>query len=59
MHHGVRDLAAIFPIGLIAGLHETTFDVLANSGADIARLHGPYANDQSVAAAEEMDLKAG
>ena len=31
-------------------------DVLANPDADAPRLHGPYANHQSVAVADAMDL---
>ena len=54
--HGARHVAAVFPGGLVAGLHASAMAVLADPDADPARLYGPYANHQNVAAAEEMDI---
>src|SRR5260370_13449217 len=56
MCHGVWDVAALFSSGLVAGLHRAAKDVLADPAADDAGLFGPHARDQSLAAAEEMDL---
>src|ERR1035441_10423698 len=56
INHGLWDLAPVFPNGLCAGLHSPAADVLANPGAHAARLHGPYADHQGVAAAEALDL---
>src|SRR5258708_887277 len=56
MCHGVRYVAALFSCGLVAGLHRAAKDVLADPVADAAGLLGPHARDQSLAAAEEMDL---
>lgn len=55
-HHGVRNVATVFPDGLLAGLCATTTDVLADFDADAVRLLVSYPNDKSLAAAEEMDL---
>jgi len=43
VHHGARDLAAIFPNSLVAGLQAPSNDVLADPGGDFVRLHGPDA----------------
>ncbi len=57
MRHGVRDVAPVFAGGIVAGLHATAIDVLADPDADPAGVHGPYADYQGLAAAEEMDLR--
>ena len=57
-HHGIWHVAAVFPPGLCAGFHAPAAIVLANSAAHAARLHGPYADHQSVAAAKAMDLNS-
>ena len=46
------------PLGLVAGTHGPAATVLADPAADAARLCGPYASDQSMVAAEEVDLDA-
>jgi hypothetical protein len=44
------------PGGLRARLHALATPVLANPDAHAARLRGPYADHQSVAAAKALDL---
>ena len=47
-----------FPACLFAGTHGPAATVLADPASDAARLCGPYASDQSMVAAEEVDLDA-
>src|ERR1035437_10135742 len=56
IHHGLWDVAALFPRGLGAGLHASPANVLANPDAHAARLYGPDANYQSLAAEEAVDI---
>ena len=51
-------VAAVFPTGPVAGPHAPAADVLADPYGDTAWLCGAYANDQNLAAAEEIDLNA-
>ena len=50
-------LAAVFAAGLRAGPHAAAAAVLADPVADAACAIWPYASDQGLAAAEEMDLR--
>ncbi len=58
VHHGLRRVASVFPAGSGAGALALAGAVLADPDGDTARLHGSHADDQSVAAAETLDLIA-
>src|ERR1700674_3113661 len=58
IHHGLRNVVAKFPIGPLAGPGATAAAVLADPDADSAQLCEPHTSDQSLAAAEEVDLDA-
>src|ERR1019366_6435925 len=58
MHHGVRSLASVLSRSFSAGLRSVAWALLADPGAHAARLYGPDTNDQSLAAAQEVDLAA-
>ena len=51
-------MAAVFPGCFLAWFFEVAIAVLADSAADPLRLCGAYAINQSLAAADEMDLRA-
>ena len=56
INHGIRDVAAVFSHGLGVGIHASPAIVLANPDAHTARLYGPDANYQGLAAAEAVDI---
>src|SRR5450432_2898236 len=53
-----RNVVAIFCFGFFSGPHTPAANVLADPDADTSRLCRPYATDQSLVAAEEMDIDA-
>src|ERR1700689_966507 len=56
MHHGLRDVVAIFPARQFAWTGASTAIVLADPAAHAAELCNPDATDQSFAAAKKVDL---
>ena len=56
IHHDLRILVAVLPVGPFAGPDPFAADVLADPHADTAGLCEPYASDQSLVAREELDL---